>query len=265
MSRPPRIHRLLPAEPEVFLRRIGVESEESFDLAEAALALAQIARPELSLTPYRRHLVRLAERVTLQARSLPDTPSGRLGALIRVLVDEHGYQGDRDTYDDLGNADLARVIDRRRGLPVALGILYIATARAQGWTMTGLNTPGHFLVRLEADRDSLVADPFSGRKVIQDMADVEGAEPDLSQLPTADDRAVLLRLQNNIKTRLLNQERYVEAEAVLERMLWIAPEAEGLWWESALVNAHEGNLGAAIKRIDGFLDLSPSTDRKSVV
>jgi len=54
-------------------------------------------------------------------------------ALTQVMAEEHGYGGDRQHYDDLQNANLIRVIDRRRGLPVALGILYLHAARAQGW------------------------------------------------------------------------------------------------------------------------------------
>src|SRR3546814_8592275 len=44
---------------------------------------------------------------------------------------EFGYHGDTESYDDPQNADLVRVIDRRMGLPVSLGVLYIHAARAQ--------------------------------------------------------------------------------------------------------------------------------------
>ncbi len=251
-----RIRHVASGEPSAFLKRIGTGGER-FDLAEAALALAQLARPELELAAYRQHLAELADSVAAAAAGGPNTLAARLQALIRTLAGEHGYRGDRDSYDDLGNADLARVIDRRRGIPVSLGILYIATARAQGWTMIGLNTPGHFLARLEAGGEGLVMDPFAGQAV-----EADDGQPAPDDLPVADDRAILLRLQNNIKTRLLDQERYGEAEAVLERMLWIAPAAPRLWWESALVNAELGNLGAAIGRLDGFLDLAPDAAKR---
>ena len=58
------------------------------------------------------------------------------------------------TYDDPQNADLMAVIDRRRGLPVALGILYIHAARAAGLEASGLNTPDHFLLQLVRSRAS---------------------------------------------------------------------------------------------------------------
>ncbi len=40
-----------------------------------------------------------------------------------------------------------RVIDRRRGLPVALAILYLHAARGQGWAADALRFTGHVVVR----------------------------------------------------------------------------------------------------------------------
>ena len=40
------------------------------------------------------------------------------------------------------------VIDRKRGLPVTLGILYIHAARASRIEAQGLFAPGHFLMRV---------------------------------------------------------------------------------------------------------------------
>src|SRR5437763_12610027 len=70
-------------------------------------------------------------------------------ALSTLMVGRFGYDGDRLSYDNPNNADLMSVIDRRRGLPVALGILYIHAARAAGLKAVGLSLPGHFLLRIE--------------------------------------------------------------------------------------------------------------------
>ena len=62
------------------------------------------------------------------------------------MVGRYGYDGDRLSYDDPRNADLMAVIDRRRGLPVALGILYIHAARAAGFEARGLEFARPFSV-----------------------------------------------------------------------------------------------------------------------
>ena len=54
----------------------------------------------------------------------------QVAALTGLLVGRHGFRGDNETYDDPRNANLMHVIDRRRGLPVALGILGISGRQA---------------------------------------------------------------------------------------------------------------------------------------
>ena len=77
--------------------------------------------------------------------------SGNIGA--EIVARSYGYRGDTESYDDLQNADLVRVIERRKGLPVALSILYLALARQQGWAAEGLAFPAHFLIRVGIDEE----------------------------------------------------------------------------------------------------------------
>ena len=137
--------------------------------------------------------------------------AARARALNEIILLKHGYSGDELTYDDVQNANLIRVVDRRKGLPVALGILYLHAARAQGWDSVGLAFPGHFLIRLSDGPERLIIDPFHGgricdaaslRELLKAMAgqDVELTPRITRRCP---DRDVLLRLQNNIKSRLL--------------------------------------------------------------
>src|SRR5882724_351310 len=135
-------------DPQALLRRYGRTDDAAIDLATAALALAALGRPDAALLPYRAHLRTLAVDVTAAAQSESLDLAARVHTLNTVLFEDYGYAGDSETYNDLRNADLMSVIDRRRGLPIALGILYIHAARAQGWAIEGVNFPGHFLLRL---------------------------------------------------------------------------------------------------------------------
>ena len=75
------------------------------------------------------------------------------------------------------------------------------------------------------------------------------------------DREILLRLQNNIKLRLIQHNDAAGAEAVVARMLLLAPEQTALWWESGVLNAQAGQLQAAnailsaIAAIESFIKL----------
>src|ERR1700730_17789981 len=189
-----------------FLREVGASGERILPIAEAAPALASFERPRAAPTRSREPLHLLAR----DARGHPG-PAGdiaeRARALNEIVLLKYGYSGDALTYDDLQNANLMRVVDRRKGLPVALGILYMHAGRAQGWETVGLAFPGHFLVRLSDGPERLILDPFHGgrictaaelRELLKATAGT-GSELQTEPYTTVSDRAVLLRLQNNLK------------------------------------------------------------------
>jgi regulator of sirC expression with transglutaminase-like and TPR domain len=249
---------------QTILRGIAAAPAERLDLGEAALALASLERQQVGLERYRDHLASLCRDVAACAGGARDALAARIDALNETIIGKHGYRGDADTYDDLQNANLMRVIDRRRGLPVTLGILYIHAARAQGWDMVGLSFPGHFLVRLEAPDGRAIIDPFHEgsrpdagalRKLLRATAGDE-AELAPEHYEVVADRAILLRLQNNIKLRLIGADRIAKAAQVIESMLIFAPDQPDLWREAGLLHAHLGNLGAANAAIERFLALS---------
>jgi regulator of sirC expression with transglutaminase-like and TPR domain len=243
-----------PADPRAALSAAGRLPDGALDIAGLALAFASLERPGTDLAAYRDHLAALARAVTLAAAALPTGPQSAAAALKSVLVDAEGYRGDTDTYDDLQNADLTRVIDRRRGLPVALSILWLHAGRAQGWSMCGLAFPGHFLIRLDAADGRVILDPFhDGRALGPDdlrtlLKQLSGPEAELApdHYAPVGDRAILLRLQNNIKLRLIRDSAFDRALPVLERMTLLAPDDPGLWHETAMVHERLGALRAAV-------------------
>lgn len=255
------------AEIRQALRRLATQSDDDVDLAEAALMLAALERPRVPLDRYRHHLRDLSQAVAQEAaRRRGDLAplANRAAALLAVVAGEFGYRGDELTYDDLQNANLMRVIDRRKGLPVALGILYLHAARAQGWPAHGLNFPAHFLIAVEADGARVILNPFAARpldgasELCAFLKAVAGDEAELSpqHCGPLDNRSILLRLQNNIKARLAAQGRSDMAAAVLDRMLLFAPDHSNLWHEAGMLHAHAGNLLAATAALEHFLTMS---------
>lgn len=252
------------AQCERFLREVGAMQSPMLPIAEAALALASFDRPRVALARYSRHLDALAYDVGRRAAGAADL-AARANALNEMILLKHGYSGDELTYDDLQNANLMRVIDRRRGLPVALGILYLGTARAQGWEAVGLGFPGHFLIRLSQGGERLILDPFHGGRVLDAAAlrellkAIAGHEVELlpDHYAPVGDREVLLRLQNNLKSRLLQAQRNEDAARVIETMRMLAPDLPDLAREAGLIHAQLGNMRAAMRAIEEFIALAP--------
>lgn len=249
--------------PREYLVRLGGLADDDIDLAEAALALAALERPRVSLEPYRRHLVKVAEEVGAYATAarLERDVKGRAEAMAHIIGRRYGYGCDPETYDELEAANLMRVIDNRRGLPVALGILYIHVARRLGWTMTGLDFPSRFLVRLEHDGRRLILDPADGGAALDPTAlrallkTVAGNDAELTpdHYRPAGNRAILYRMQNNIKVRLLKDSKLEEALKVIEAMALFAPAALDLWREAGVINARLDNLRAAVAALEEYL------------
>jgi regulator of sirC expression with transglutaminase-like and TPR domain len=251
---------------ERFLRELGASDASVLPIAEAALALASFDRPRVALARYSRHLKAIATDVGRRVGTGPDL-AARANALNEIILLKHGYSGDELTYDDLQNANLMRVIDRRKGLPVALGILYLGAARAQNWEAVGLSFPGHFLIRLSDSGGRLILDPFHGGRILDAVAlrellkAIAGQEIELSPdhyAPVAD-REVLLRLQNNLKARLMQAQRYEEAVRVIETMRMLAPDLAELAREAGLLQAQLGNMRAAVRSIEEFIARAPDS------
>ncbi len=242
------------------LRAVGILADEEIDLADAALLLGALDMPSVSLERYRNHVERLAGDVAALARA-GEPLERRRRHLNAVLYDAHGYAGDAETYDAPENANLLQVIDRKVGLPVSLGILYIQAARAQGWVVDGLAFPGHFLVRMDEGDRRVIVDPFHWGQLLEAdhlrglLKQFRGADAELepSHYAPVGNRAILLRLQNNIKSRALQASDGARGAAILERMLLIAPEAGGLWHELGMVRARLGTIKGAVEALERSL------------
>jgi regulator of sirC expression with transglutaminase-like and TPR domain len=262
MSEPPETY-----DPETcarFLRDLGTSGARILPIAEAALALASFERPRVDPARYREHLRVLARDVGRHLGASGDL-AARARALNEVILLKYGYSGDELTYDDLQNANLMRVVDRRKGLPVALGILYIHAGRAQGWDTVGLAFPGHFLIRLSDAPERLIIDPFHGGRVcgapeLRELLKATAGQ-DSELLPEhytpVSDRDVLLRLQNNLKARLVQAQRHDRAATVIETMLMLAPDLAELWHEAGMLHRQLGNMRSATAALEQFVLRAP--------
>lgn len=229
------------AEARAALDAMGRLSDDALDIAEAALAFAVIDAPAEPLAPARALLAQIAEEVRPCAAH--EGAEQRALALSRVLVAVHGFAGQKGHYEEPGNANLIHVLARRRGLPVALGVVWLHAARAARFDAFGIDFPGHFLLGVSGESigDQIVVDVFAHGTIL-DGDDIEGltrivegpdARPSARHLRRMTTREVLLRLQNNIRTRRAAAGDLAGAFAAAEDMLRLAPETLPLWRETA--------------------------------
>ncbi len=259
-------------EARAALDAAGQLPDPEIDIAATALQFARIDAPGADWRAAAETLTGVARLAVAAAAADPAADGGDLEArravLARVIHELFRFAGDAETYDDPANANLIHVIERKRGLPVALGILWLHAAEAAGWGAHGVDFPGHFLIALEGERSQMVVDVFAGGTPMDAPAlrglikrfEGEAAELRPGLLRPMGKREVLLRLQNNIKLRRLKAGGMAAALACTEDMLRLAPDAAMLWREAGLMNQRLDRIGAALACFDHFLGLVPEGD-----
>ena len=200
------------------------------------------------------------------------TPEEQASALAFVFYMEQGFLGDQSSYDAPLNADFIRVLDRKRGLPVSLAILYVAAARRLGWSADVLGTPGHVLVRIGNETHAIL-DPFNGG--------VRIGEGDMRALirkflgPTAElrpeylapmtNRAVLVRLLQNQASRAQAAHDWPRAMTLYGRMVQIAPGYPDVWWQLARLQLDLQDVAAARHSLNAMLEVTRDPYRRRQV
>jgi regulator of sirC expression with transglutaminase-like and TPR domain len=246
-----------------FAREIA-KPEPELDLALAALLIAAEEYPQLAPEPYLRRLDELAERV--RDRQWDATaPVVILQDLTRVLFEEEGFRGNRDSYYDPRNSFLNDVLDRRLGIPITLSLVYLEVGWRLGLPLHGVNFPGHFLVRYDGEALKLLVDPFQGGMVrfedeAQELLDhVYGGSVRMQQeyLRVADRRAILVRILENLKNNWLNARDDARALGALERILLLLPDSPDHVRDMGMVLTRLGRNGEAVAALEQYIALCP--------
>lgn len=240
------------------------------DLAAAALWIAAEEYPDLDHAAYLRYLDDVAGAVERRLAAADPAGDARDALSDEVFV-QQGFAGNAVEYYDPRNSYLNEVIDRRRGIPITLAVIYLAVGRRLGMAVQGVNAPGHFLVR----HGERLLDPFArGREVttatlleqIRQMG-VSDPEAHLQRLLTSppDTRAILVRMLGNLKANYLQRKDFVRSLAVVDRLVQLEPR-NPLWLRDrgALYQRLEC-ARAAITDLERYLELAPEDPERDVI
>ena len=131
----------------------------NYELETGALLLARTVSPKLDIGRCCSALDAIARR----CRELSIEPSSardRCRLINRVLFHEWGFRGNIEHYVDPLNSLLDQVIERRKGNPISLSIVYLLIAGRLDFQLEPIGLPGHFLVGCPADDLPFFVDPF---------------------------------------------------------------------------------------------------------
>jgi regulator of sirC expression with transglutaminase-like and TPR domain len=176
---------------------------KSMDLEAGCWLLARTRYPELNQPAYEVRLDEMARelRERLTGR---ETPRATIEVCNRHLFQTLGFRGNKQDFYDPDNSYLNRVLDRRLGIPISLGALYLALARRLRLPLRGVNLPGHFVLVWHSPAARFFVDPFQEGRLLTETDCREycaqmGVEFGPETVAIASSRRILLRMCHNLR------------------------------------------------------------------
>ena len=131
----------------------------NYELETGALLLARTVFPDLDVGLSCERLDDLAARCR-ELCAEPLTVREKCRIINRVLFHENGFRGNAEHYTDPLNSFLPVVLERRKGIPISLSIVYLLVAQRLGIDLEPVSLPGHFMVGCYLEDEPLFIDPF---------------------------------------------------------------------------------------------------------
>ncbi|MFF8815296.1 transglutaminase-like domain-containing protein [Streptomyces pactum] len=233
--------------PDLALLCLLVGAEADPELDEAGMDAAQIELDRLAgLLPY-----------------APAGPAGWAEAVGRVLGRECGFHGTPAEYRRLESSLLHRVLERRRGLPILLSVVWMEVARRAGAPVHGVALPGHFVVGFgDPYGEYVLVDPFDGGRVMSTadaarlVGGATGAPLDPALLVPAGPLEIMLRILNNIRAWAAPRpERSAVQLWAIELSLLLPSHPARLRLERAQLLVRRGEFALGARELEEYADV----------
>jgi regulator of sirC expression with transglutaminase-like and TPR domain len=250
-------------------------SDDTDRLAEYALHLARIlAYPSLDILGLLSSIDTMGQEVALMLKksgNIPPRPTQIIEKINDLLFNVQKFKANTDDYYNPLNSYLNIVIERKRGIPITLCILYMRVARSVSFKMYPVNFPGHFLIKhiLEDNSGEIIVDPFNGGRIMDDYslkALIEQAYPQqniplthaLVEKATA--AQVLIRMMNNLKGSYYEAQDIDRYNIANEMVLAIDPYNPDAMRDKGIVLLKKGDPSEALKVLNSYLEINPEAE-----
>jgi regulator of sirC expression with transglutaminase-like and TPR domain len=239
--------------------------EEEMFLDQAALLLARTQYPTLDVAQQLAQLDSLAARAECDPREAPTT---NIAGLNRLLFDEENFVGNEAEYDDPRNSYLNDVLERKKGIPITLSLVYQEVARRRGLPVVGVGFPGHFLVKYLARSGDILLDPYHRGTVLNRQACEEklkehfgeAAELRPEHLAASTTKQILARMLNNLKGSYFRRKDFRKVLLMIDMGLAIDPASRQEIHDRGMIHYLLRHYPAALADFQIYLSLTPADD-----
>lgn len=155
----------------------------------------------------------------------------KLLALLDLLYQQQGYEGDWKAFFKVKNALISRVFARRKGIPISLGILLLDFLKLCEFDAQGICFPSGFIIRITLENEVLYLDPFTGELPSWESLElrVRGqlgnlAKLTLDMLKPDSHKCIIKRFINVLKAAYIQAERAEIALLCSDILLRLDPD-----------------------------------------
>jgi regulator of sirC expression with transglutaminase-like and TPR domain len=151
--------------------------------------------------------------------------------------------------------------------------VYIEVARRLGQPVAGIGLPGHFIVQYDDGNYSTFIDPFHGGKLLTEedccilARQVTGVDiaADPSTLAPVDNRYILVRMLNNLRSAYFRSKQYAKGVVALNLLLEAFPANPEYYKARGVARLQLREFGAARSDLEMYLKHAPEAGDRGEV
>ncbi|WUD73381.1 transglutaminase-like domain-containing protein [Streptomyces sp. NBC_00510] len=190
-------------------------------------------------------------------------PAEWADAAAELLAGRCGFGGSPADYQRLESSLLHEVLQRRRGLPILLSVVWMEVVRRAGGPVHGVALPGHFVVGFGDPAGVFVlADPFNGGRRLGEedvrllVAGATGTAPSPAMLEPADPLDIVLRVLNNIRAWASARPEHLTTQLwAVELALLLPHHPARLRLEHAQLLVRKGDFARGAAEMEAYADV----------
>lgn len=199
---------------EVDLKFKELAQKKDNILEEAVFLMASYGYPELDMDKYKNELDTMGEKLNASIDKLKTNtliPQGDPLHIINIINNflfyQQGFKGNTENFYEPENTFFNDVMERKKGIPISLSILYLLICKRLNLPTYGVNLPAHFIIKYVDDKDEFYIDPYNNGIVISKSEAVKFLSrigltkedfDSISFLKIADDKDIIRRSLNNL-------------------------------------------------------------------
>jgi len=217
------------------LKQISNKRSKGF-LEEALLLISSFGYPGLDQNEYSSKLNKMANEIETELLQINPNireilPIEILNTINNYLFFKKGFKGNSDNYYDPANSYINAVIDKGTGIPITLCAIYILIGRRLRLPISGINLPGHFILKYEDKQDEFFIDPFNQGVIIslkeasEFVKKIGMAKEEFEKIPylkKTGDKEIVLRVLRNLIEIYKKENEIIKIQQLEKLMLCLA-------------------------------------------